>query len=93
MNSVTGVMGQLASVALVLGLLSAAVWWLRRRGFATFEGPGAKRARILEVMESRTIGPGQAIHVVRVADRVLVLAAHSAGCTLLETRPLQEIVK
>ena len=49
------------------------------------------RKQVLEVMESRALGPGQALHLVRVGDRVMVLAVHGGGCTLLETRPLSEM--
>jgi flagellar biogenesis protein FliO len=45
----------------------------------------------MEVIESRTLGPGHALHLVRVADRVFALATHSGGCTLLEARPWSEV--
>ena len=40
----------------------------------------------MEVLESRALAPGQALHLVRMADRVMVLASHAGGCTLLESR-------
>lgn len=49
--------------------------WLSRK-------PGT---RMLEVVESRTLAPGQALHLVRVGERGVVLASHGAGCTLIES--------
>lgn len=71
---------QIAAVAAVFALLAATLWLLRRKG-------APRRPPTLEVMESRPLGPGHALHLVRVGDRVLVLAAHASGCTLLDARP------
>ncbi|MGH9659185.1 MAG: flagellar biosynthetic protein FliO [Bryobacteraceae bacterium] len=84
---------QLLAVTFVLALLGGALWWLRRAGFARLGGlalPG-RRGHRLEVVESRPLGPGQAVHLIRAGDRALLLAATQAGCTLLETRPWSEM--
>ena len=80
---------QFAGIAVTLGLLVAALWTLRKKGHATFRRRGA--ARTMEIIESRGIAPGHTLHLVRVADRVLALATHGAGCTLLEARPWTEL--
>ena len=45
----------------------------------------------MEVVESRALGPGQTLHMVRVGDRALVLAAHPTGCTVVDARPWDEV--
>jgi len=81
-------MRQFGGIALTLVLLAVALWWLRRRGLTQWR---AGRATHLEVLESKGLGPGHTLHLVRVADRVLALATHAAGCTLLEARPSSEL--
>ena len=82
---------QISGIAVTLALLAVALWWLRRRGAVNFRG--VRGARVMEVIESRGLGPGHTLHLVRVADRVMALATHSGGCTLLEARPWTELQK
>ena len=84
-------MRQIAGIAVTLALLAVALWWLRRRGAVNFRG--VRGSRVMEVIESRGLGPGHTLHLVRVADRVMALATHSGGCTLLEARPWTELQK
>jgi flagellar biogenesis protein FliO len=83
------VIRQFAAIALTLTLLAATLWWLRRK--AAVQWGQARSGKVMEVIESRALCPGHALHLVRVADRVMALATHSAGCTLLEARPLGEL--
>ncbi len=80
---------QFGGVALTLALLAGALWWLRRKGFTQFRG--TRGNSLVEVIESRGLGPGHTLHLVRVADRVMALATHGGGCTLLEVRPWSEV--
>jgi flagellar biogenesis protein FliO len=80
---------QFAKVALVLVLLSGALWWLRRSGLAQWRR--TRPGQMMEVIESRTLGPGHTLHLVRVADRVMALATHAGGCTLLEARSWRDL--
>jgi flagellar biogenesis protein FliO len=81
-------MRQFSGIAITLSLLVVAIWWLRRTGSAWRPVRGA---RAMEVIESRGLAPGHTIHLVRVADRVMALATHGSGCTLLEARPWSEL--
>ena len=83
------VIRQFTAVALTLGLLAGSLWWLRRKGLAQWRR--GRPGRVMEVIESRTLGPGHALHLVRVADRIFALATHNGGCTLLEARPWSEV--
>jgi flagellar biogenesis protein FliO len=80
---------QFIGVALTLALLAGLLLWLRRRGVAQWRG--ARGGRALEIIESRALGPGHTLHLVRVADRVMALATHGGGCTLLEARAWSEL--
>jgi flagellar biogenesis protein FliO len=85
------VIRQFTAIGLTLALLAGSLWWLRRKGLAQWHR--GRPGRVMEVIESRTLGPGHALHLVRVADRVFALATHSGGCTLLEARPWSDVRK
>ena len=80
---------QFAGIAVTLVALAGLLWWLRRRGLAQWGGGG--RVRVMEVIESKGLGPGHTLHLVRVADRVMTIETHSGGCALLDTRPWTEV--
>ena len=85
-------MHQLAGIATAFLLLGAAVWWLRRSGFAlpAAGGRGGSR-RIAERIGRLRLGPQHSLELVRLADRVLVVAVHGSGCTLLQTLDWAEL--
>jgi len=83
------VIRQFTAIGLTLILLAGSLWWLRRKGFAQWGR--ARPGRLMEVIESKPLAPGHTLHLVRVADRVMTLATHSSGCTLLEARPWSEV--
>ena len=87
---------QALSVVLVLGLLGGALWWLRRKGMAqfAFKAPAGKRKSI-QVIERMALTPQHSLHLVRVADRTMLIAASPAGCSILEgfTEPARERVE
>jgi flagellar biogenesis protein FliO len=80
---------QFTAIGLTLVLLAGSLWWLRRKGLAQWRR--SRPGQVMEVIESRTLAPGHTLHLVRIADRVLALATHSGGCTLLESRPWSEV--
>ena len=85
---------QLGGIALTMALLACALWWLRRKGSVQFRGGRfgtGRSSHVMEVIESKRLGPAHTLHLVRVADRVLALATHGGGCTMLEARPWSEL--
>src|SRR5206468_2910448 len=82
---------EFAAVAFTLALLAGALWWLRRRGLARWRRGGPER--LMEIVESRALAPGHSLHLVRIADRVIALATHGTGCTVLEARPWTDLQK
>jgi len=83
------VIQQMAAVGLVLMLLGAALWVLRRRGIAGVSLGSRAARRRLECLERMPLGPQHTLHLVRVDGRELLVAASPSGCTLLE-RPAAE---
>jgi flagellar biosynthetic protein FliO len=79
------VFSQLGAVALVLGLLVAVLWCLRRRGVA-LPLPARRGTRRMECLEKLTLGPQHTLHLVRVGDKALLVAASPGGCSLLESQ-------
>ena len=79
---------QYAGVGLVLCLLGATLWWLRRRGY-TSPGPGRKGRR-LESLERLPLGPQHSLHLVRIGRTLAVVSCSPGGCSLLQTLPGEE---
>ena len=77
---------QALAVLTVLGLLGAVLWWLRRRGMAqfAFKTPGGGKRRSIQVIERMSLTPQHSLHLVRVANRTMLIAASPSGCSILE---------
>jgi flagellar biosynthetic protein FliO len=80
---------QVLSVVAVLALLGGSLWWLRRKGVASFaaKGRGAGKARSMKVVERLALTPQHSLHLVRVGDRTILVAASPGGCSLLDAMP------
>jgi len=78
------VIQQMAAVGLVLVLLGASLWVLRRRGIAGISLPGRQSRRRLECLERMPLGPQHTLHLVRVDGKELLVASSPSGCALLE---------
>jgi flagellar biogenesis protein FliO len=74
---------QMLAAAAVVALLGATLWWLRRRGLATPLSGRRAHGRRLECVERLALGPQQALHLVRLGERGLLVASSPAGCALL----------
>ena len=78
-------MSLLASIAplvVVLGMLAALLWWLRR----TAAGAGARagaRGRYIQLVETVELGPGRCLHLITLGERALVVASTAQRCDLL----------
>ena len=75
---------QMLAVTGVLGLMAAALWWLRRRGLAQFTARRS-RPRRLEVMERLPLTQQHSLHLVKLGGRAVLVATSPAGCSLLES--------
>jgi flagellar biosynthetic protein FliO len=79
--------GQLLAVVVVLGMLCTLLWVLKRRGFVRTPfrkdaGPGQPR---LEVIDRLSLTPQHSLHLIRLADRTLLVGLSPNGCNLLES--------
>jgi len=80
---------QLLMVAMVLAVLCGGLWLLKRKGWAytalrTPRGDGQPR---LEVLDRLALSPHHSLHLVRMADRTLLIGLSPNGCNLLESAP------
>src|SRR6266446_6403201 len=77
---------QMASVVGVLALLIATACLLSKRVRmpVSFRLAGGSRLRNLELLERLALTPQHSLHLVRIADRLLLLSVSPAGCSLLQ---------
>jgi flagellar biosynthetic protein FliO len=78
------VIQQMAAVAVVLLLLGATLWVLRRRGLAGMSLRNKSAGRRIECLERLPLGPQHTLHLVRVGETELLLASSPSGCSLVE---------
>lgn len=78
---------QVLAVLLVLGLLGAALWLLRRKGVAKINMKFARRTasgRHLEIVDRIALTAHHSLHLVRVEDRTILIGVSPQGCAQLE---------
>ena len=80
---------QLWAVVVVLGVLCGGLWLLKRKGWAHTalrRGAGDGWPR-LEIVDRLPLTPQHSLHLVRWADRTLLIGLSPNGCNLLESTP------
>jgi flagellar biosynthetic protein FliO len=81
---------QFLAVFLVLGLLLAALWLLRRQGVARF-APGlllqAGKQRQMQVLERVALGGRHALHLVALNGHLIVVGVSPEGCRRIAAFP------
>jgi flagellar biogenesis protein FliO len=87
---------QIGMVLLVFALLGGLLWFSKRRGVAAFSLGGRSgrggSGRRLEVLERVSLTPQHALHLVRVAERTVLIATAPSSCTLLDSPvPLESV--
>jgi flagellar biosynthetic protein FliO len=87
------ILRQALAVGLVLGLLAAALWLLRRQGLARWRGPrlGRRAAGLMSPIERLALSPQHSLCLVRIGERALLVAVHSGGCSLLASFPWRDL--
>ena len=73
------------AVLFVLGLLGGALFWMRAKGLARFNGKGIGRAgaRRMQALERLPLTPQHSLHLVSVGGRTLLVAVSPGGCSVL----------
>ncbi len=84
---------QISAVFLVLGLLLAALWLLRRQGLASLNFTPVKRragrnnsARILQVCERLALTPHHSLHLVSIGNKLVLFATSPTGCQTVDVQ-------
>ena len=74
------------AVLFVLGLLGGTLYWLRKKGAATFAGKGFGRPsnRRMQAIERLPLTAQHSLHLVSVGGRTLLIAVSPGGCSLLD---------
>jgi flagellar biosynthetic protein FliO len=83
---------QFGAVAVVLVLLGACLWWLRRRGLSALPARRGNR-RLLTTLERLPLGPQHSLYLVRMEEEVLLLGCSPAGCVLLTRAGAQAVAR
>ena len=84
------------AILLVLGLLGGLLYFLRRRGMASFSGgvmPFGRQSaadRQVRVLERIPLGTQHALHLVRGGGRTILIGTAPGGCQLLDTAVMEE---
>jgi len=81
------ILEQITMVVVVFALLGGLLWIMRNKGMASFrfsrKSFGGARKQ-LEVIERLALTTSHSIHLVRFADRTLLIGVAPGGCTVLE---------
>ena len=77
---------QIAAVILTFGLLGGVLLWLRSKKLVLFERPRSSKTGSLAISERLRLTPQHTLFLVQAGGRELLVAAHSTGCTLLDSR-------
>jgi flagellar biogenesis protein FliO len=70
----------LAAIGLVMALLGAALFLLRKRGAVSFRAPGSKH---MESVERLALGPHHALHLIRLDGRSILVATAPTSVQVL----------
>ena len=86
---------QMLAVLAVFGILGGALWWLRRRGFARFAILAAKKRspELLSQVERLPLSATHSLHLIRMADRAILVASWPGGCQAIESSSWSQLTK
>lgn len=85
---------QMLAVLAVFGFLGGALWWLRGRGFARFTIAAPKKSQgVLTQMERLPLSATHSLHLVRMADRAILIASWPGGCQAIESSSWNQLTQ
>jgi flagellar biogenesis protein FliO len=85
---------QMLAVLAVFGVLGGALWWLRQRGFARFTmASSRKTAGFLSQVERLPLSATHSLHLVRMADRAILIASWPGGCQAIESSSWNQVAQ
>ena len=71
---------QTIAIFLVLGLLFAALWLLKRQGMASFKLTAKTKGTKMRVIERIVLTQHHSLHLVSIENHLVVFAASPTGC-------------
>jgi flagellar biosynthetic protein FliO len=80
---------------LVLLLLVAFLWVMRRRGLATFNLALSKslaKQKAMQVIERLPLTAHHSLHLVRIQDRVILIGVSPSSCTQIDSFAAQALI-
>jgi hypothetical protein len=85
---------QMLAVLAVFGALGGSLWWLRNRGLARFAVGGDKKAAgVLAHVERLPLSPTHTLHLVKMADRGILIASWPGGCQAIESSAWNQLAQ
>jgi flagellar biosynthetic protein FliO len=81
---------QFLAVSLILGLLLAALWLLRRQGFARVVAGLARQSgkqKQMRVLERVALGARHSLHLIALNGRLIVVGVSPDGCRRIASLP------
>lgn len=80
------ILEQITMIFIVFVLLGGMLWYLRHKGMASFRftSKSLGSGKQLEVIERLPLTPTHSVHLIRFANRTLLIGVAPGGCTLLE---------
>jgi len=85
---------QMLAVLAVFGILGGSLWWLRRRGLARFAMTASRKNQgVLSQIERLALSPTHSLHLVRMADRAILIAAWPGGCQAIESAQWNQLAQ
>jgi flagellar biogenesis protein FliO len=86
---------QMLAVLAVFGVLGGALWWLRGRVFARFAiaAPKKKNQSVLSQVERLPLSATHSLHLVRMADRAILIASWPGGCQAIESSAWNQLTQ
>jgi flagellar biogenesis protein FliO len=84
---------QMVAAWLVVAVLIVLLWAFRKRGFilplaTRLRKPGQRR---MEVVERLVLTPHHSLHLVRLADQIILVGVAPSGCTVMQNLPAAAI--
>lgn len=74
-------------------MLGGMLWWLKHKGVAQFSVRRSRsgRPKSMEVVERLMLTPQHSLQLVRVAERVILVATSPSACTMIENASWDEL--
>ena len=85
---------QMIAAWLVVAVLGLLLWTFRRKGIVSPLGRlGKSGQRRMEVVERLVLTPNHSLHLVRLADQIILVGVAPSGCTVMQNLPAAAVAQ